>query len=656
MAINLVSQTELSSLFVAEQVTDANGSLQTTAKPTTVVVNVNGVDITFPVDVIAEFQTASGGVLIPRVTQAVRAAMHAVDGTFVFDTTNGAFYFHQGDAWVAFDAAAGGGNVDNPSGAGQDFALAIFKNGLGTIISTNTGTDANNVLLDADGNFTLVNSIEIADGAEAIPSYTFTSDSTTGIYKPGASILGFASNGELNMTVGNAAANVVNYFVVKGAITGASPTINVQGDDADINIWLQANGATGAVSIIPSTNGANAGTLLLENAAGNFYSGFSGDGATVNLVYELPTAAPTVGQILSAAAPVGTACRLSWTAAGTVSVTAPQTTSAIVTFNATANHIQSGALLISAGGIVTQNGVTTAVTQLSNGTAVAPTYTFANSLNCGMYLSAANVIGFSADSTPHLKVGAGLVAVNFLEIIGSITGQPVIVEATGSDTDVDLALYYKGAGAIQVASVNGGGPGVLQLFNTAANQSISLQVAGALASTVAYTLPAAPAVNGEIMSSTSAGVMSWVTTNSVGRYMFAQVAITNGQLLALRTTPIQLIAAIANTAIKVVDMTIELVYGSAALATGGDMFAQYGNAANPANLNSAASGAITAANLFATANTVYNVAGNLPAAGVAAATVKGSGVFLTNLTANFTVGTASTLIVTVGYYLITGLT
>ncbi len=651
MAINLTSQTELSSLFVAEQVTDANGSLQTTPKPTTVVVD----GVTVPVDVIAEFQASSGGILIPRVTSTVREAMNVVDGTIVFDTTAVSFFFKQSNAWVALSNGEGdGGNVSNNSGASEVNAIAIWSNGLGTTISSNTNTNANNVLLDNQGNFTRVNTIKIADNNAAAPSYSFTSDATTGIYKSAGSIIGFASNGALNLSVGNAAANVVNHLAITGSVTGSSPKIASVGADANPNLFLQAKG-TGNVTVIATPGNTAAGALLLQNAAGSFAAGFSGAGVTANTIYALPGAVPTVGQVLSAAAPVAGVSQLSWSAAGTVSVNGVQTTNAIVTFNATANEIQSGALLIDAEGVVTQNGVDTAVVQLSDGAADAPTYTFANSLTCGMYLSADNVIGFAADSTPHLKVGAALTAVNFLEVIGSLTTEPVIIKASGADTDVNLALYYKGAGSVKIASINDGGPAVLELLNTAADNSISLTVDGALASTVAYTLPAAPDADGKIMSSTMAGVMSWVAPTSLGQYLVTQVTITNAQLLALYDTPIQLIAAIADTAIKVVDMTFELVYGSVALATGGEIFAQYGNGAHPASLASAATIGLRPDALYATQNTIYNVSGVLQGAGVASTGVIGAGVFLTNLTGNFTNGTDSTLIVTLGYYLITGL-
>ena len=59
-----------------------------------------------------------------------------------------------------------------------------------------------------------------------------------------------------------------------------------------------------------------AGTLVLRNASNSFTQTIRGTNPGASIVYDLPTTAPTAGQVLSSSAPSGGVATLSWTTAG----------------------------------------------------------------------------------------------------------------------------------------------------------------------------------------------------------------------------------------------------------------------------------------------------------------------------------------------------
>lgn len=61
------------------------------------------------------------------------------------------------------------------------------------------------------------------------------------------------------------------------------------------------------------TSSSSAGTLYLRNATNSFSQGIRGTNQGANIIYDLPTTAPTSGQVLSSTAPSGSVATLSWT-------------------------------------------------------------------------------------------------------------------------------------------------------------------------------------------------------------------------------------------------------------------------------------------------------------------------------------------------------
>lgn len=121
------------------------------------------------------------------------------------------------------------------------------------------------------------------------------------------------------------------------------------------------------------------------------------------------------------------------------------TTNAIATYADTSGVtlLNSVAILDGSGNLSGLNTVANAV-----GTAAAPSYAFTGRTNTGMYSSLSNTLDFAADGTRHLEVGGAVVAVNYATITGSTTGNPVLIGAAGSDSNVSVEIVPKGTGAL----------------------------------------------------------------------------------------------------------------------------------------------------------------------------------------------------------------
>jgi hypothetical protein len=115
------------------------------------------------------------------------------------------------------------------------------------------------------------------------------------------------------------------------------------------------------------------------------------------------------------------------------------------------------------------------------------------------------------------------------------------------------ARLHVGGGNVLIDTVSAGTAGQLQFRNPAATFTTSIQ-AGAQTANITYTLPtAAPTVNNQVLTSTTAGVMSWATaltsasgwstsgntgTDSTSNYIGTQAEAT-GRPLIMRTNGVE---------------------------------------------------------------------------------------------------------------------
>lgn len=138
-----------------------------------------------------------------------------------------------------------------------------------------------------------------------------------------------------------------------------------------------------------------------------------------------------------------------------------------------------------------------------------------------------------------------------------------------------------------------------------------------------------------------------------GSNMTAIVPMTLAQFTGMYAAPYLLVPAPgAGSLIIVNSMQINLIYGSAALTSGGVVAAQYDSTVHGAG--TLATNSEAAADFFATANTVFNfvaASGNTTGALPSSACVN-KGLYLSNQTGAFATGTGSKFVVTVDYHLV----
>jgi hypothetical protein len=192
-----------------------------------------------------------------------------------------------GDARFYYDANERelNGASDNDGSVGSlilnigEVRLAAGASGNPTITwasDTNTGwwsdTDASNtwclngtdrVRFDAEGISLLVNGdgFRAGDGSATTPAFTFTGDDNSGIYSVGSNILGFATGGVLQASIGSTALHYRGNSLLVGdnAYDGSDP------NDAGINLQGATSSNPGGISA--TTSGF--ATLFLNRMASN---------------------------------------------------------------------------------------------------------------------------------------------------------------------------------------------------------------------------------------------------------------------------------------------------------------------------------------------------------------------------------------------------
>ena len=132
---------------------------------------------------------------------------------------------------------------------------------------------------------------------------------------------------------------------------------------------------------------------------------------------------------------------------------------------------------------------------------------------------------------------------------------------------------------------------------------------------------------------------------------YVKVPVTAAQLNGAYAAPFVLIAAPgANKLVRVHDVTYEVDYGSAQFTGGGVMSLQYDNTANGAGVLASAGVAAAVVQGWA-ADTINGVAG--AAADGAATAMVNKGIYISNLTGAFAVGTGTVVDVHISYSILT---
>ena len=325
--------------------------------------------------------------------------------------------------------SVGIGDVDGPAGA-TDNAICRFDGATGKLIQNSVA------ILDDTGNATGFLSITNGSGLLATPSWTFTGDTDTGMWRSGANTIDFSTNAFRALQLGASPALSVNYMIMAASATGNAYTMTAAGTDANIGIRVIPKG--------------------------------------------------------------------------------------------------TGALLNSVGAVAT------------------PSYSFTGNVGTGMWSSAGGVLDFSTGALRALQLNTSpALAVNYLAITSAATGNGVLVEAEGTDANIDIWLGAKATGVVGIRGNTNAG--TLGLWNQANTFQAQIKAA-AMASTITWTWPATDGAAGQVLKTDGAGVLSFVN-NDVGTWI-DQVAtpatlVVNTQYIAdtagLLTFNVPALAAVGDT-------------------------------------------------------------------------------------------------------------
>ena len=434
---------------------------------------------TVPVSAVLELQSTTGALLIMRMTTTQRNALTTIaNGMMIYNTTTTTFQFYQNGSWVSLSAGAGG--VVGPGGGSTDSAVALWDGAGGNTLKNSV------VIIDGSGNVNGTNTIANAVGTAALPSYTFTGDTDTGMYHSGANLVSFAADGTRHFEVGGAVV-AVNYMQVVGSTTGNPVLINALGSDTNISVEVVPKG-TGAL-----LNAVGAVATPSYSFVGRTDTGmWSSAAATVDF-------SSTGGRNLQIQDSAGTTVNY-LTVKGSA-------TSAAVVLGTTGSDSAVNLQLF-------PKGTTTGQVVIPVGAVATPAIAFLGSLGTGIYNSNTNAVGFAANGLLSFEVASTASTVNRIIASGGATNagnaalQPGFV-AAGSDTNIDVSVTGKATGGLAVLASTTGVAGYLKLWNGAANFAGKL-VFAALGQNTTLTMNDIGASTGGIPVATTAFVMKSV--------------------------------------------------------------------------------------------------------------------------------------------------
>lgn len=265
-----------------------------------------------------------------------------------------------------------------------------------------------------DGTTTLTIRLRlVALGHEALTPLLLT---TTEFLRLGEDLLTITDQGGAPQLVIETTPNAVNYWRLQGAATGVAPTFVVDGDDADISTGWYAKGV--GEHFFGNDKGVQFG--VEDEGSGssvvNYLSAVGGiSGAN-------PTLKSTRGIILNVAA------------------------SQALFFNV------NGVTMFAARNVASL-GATDCYPVLSGDTTTGRLNVEGADANIGWFIQSKGAAGFSIwnGGGPLLVLSGSAVAtpVNSILITPSVTTNPVILGAQGSDTNIDLSLTPKGSGVLR---------------------------------------------------------------------------------------------------------------------------------------------------------------------------------------------------------------
>lgn len=565
-----------------------------------------------------ELQSTTGALCLPRMTTAQRNALAQIaNGFVIYNTSTTAFNFYQNGGWVALSAGAGG--VVGPGGGSTDKAIARWNGAGGNTLQDSV------VIVGDTGILTGVLKIDADAGTAALPSYSFTGDTDTGIYHSAANTVDISANGLRQVSV-VAAGATVNYLQLNGSATGVTTKITALADgggDANIGIELVPLG-TGAV-VGPVGALATPGYSF----TGDLDTGIWHSGANT---LDFSTNAFRVLQLAASPALTVNYATLTASATGNAVVLATAGTDATVNLQLFPKGTTTGQVVHPVGAVAT------------------PSLTFLARTDTGFWSSAAATIDASTTGGRQFQIDNVAAAVNWLSVTGGATvaagagpGEPVL-SANGTDTLVDVAIKSKGAlSGLSLLPNTAAGAGLLKLWNGAGTFNASIQ-GGNIGSNILWTWAITDAgANADAttistpLASNGAGVLSFADTG----YKYATGSLTSAQIKALFDTPVELIPAPgANKMVVIQGFALQVLFNTAAYTAGGAVYLQYGAAAHGGNFATPVAGIPSAFVTGVAANSsVISTSGQIDSTtGLVIGSAANAAITITNATQDFATG------------------
>jgi hypothetical protein len=552
--INLESgSTFTTAVLIADEVHTPNGSVDSIPQLTTV--NGETASISF------EIQSVLGAALLPRVTTTVMNSFTPVNGMIVFNITAQALYAYQNNAWA--ELASIGPDI----GLTQGLNIVLTPNpitGSGTVATSTTLTSLISVQV---GNITLSSSsinsagsliFETSGGTQAL-----TLDTSQNAFFDG------------NVNLDNS-----NSLILGSNATGSTafdPFINIYGSTSDyLNISMVSAGTqaqiqsvgvalniTGALGIFLQSAVTCSSTLALHSGAGGGSIVQQAPNIAGNFTYTWPTAYPvSSGYILSST----TAGVLSW-------ILNEETTG---TANTLAWFNGSGVLASNANVTVDTSGDITTTATMKAGNVSLSTSNLNSSGS--LFLATNGSTTALTLNTSQNALFAGTVAIGTITLTGSTveSSGSLILATNGSTTALTLDTSQNATfvGNVILGGTKSVEAGSIILLSSGGGNII--QEAPVTASTFTYTWPSAyPVSNGYILSSTTAGVMSWIvneettgTANTLAWFNASGILASNTNVTVTSAGAITTASTMKAGNITLTGSTVESS-GSLILATNG---------------------------------------------------------------------------------------
>lgn len=386
-----------------------------------------------------------GVILFREVTSAPSAA-----------TTGGISIYSEG---TTLKGMTTGGNVIELSAclegaaSSTDTAAVRFDGTSGDLIK-----DTPNVLIANTGE------ISAPDGSASLPTYTFSGETGTGLYRVGADTLGISTQGVQRVEISDTAmTSTVRMLFPDG--TESIPSISRTGDTNSgfflngSSLSFSGNSST-LFSVSPNRN------ISLTGAVASSYGG--GQGVTfINQAVLDPTTNPTGAGLIYI--PVGNVEQLAYRdTAGTVTILnsviegpASSTDRAVARWDGTSGRVfQNSNVTVTAGGeMLSVDG--------SEGT---PTYSFGGDTDTGMFLSGTNTLGVSVGGSETLTVSTASVSSGQnVDVPNGLVGAP----SYSFISDTDTGVYHPSADTVSLVAGGSGGLAVT-LVAAASNSNVTL--------------------------------------------------------------------------------------------------------------------------------------------------------------------------------------